>query len=348
MPRKPAIKANNLPPRLRARPKAGGVIWYYYDCGGKPRKEIPLGNDYVTAVQKWAELEAAPPEIANAAKTFTALWLRYEKYELDKLSAATIRTHKSDIKHLLAFFGNPPAPLHQIRPLHIRQFLDWMQDKKTTGNRCKRLFSNLWNHARAWGWTDLENPCTGITGHATGSRDVYITDAVYQAVWECATQPIKDAMDLAYLTGQRPADLLKMSELDIQDNSLPIKQQKTGARVRIRIQGELDALIKRIKARKKGHKIWVTALLVQMNGKPMTPMTLRNGFVSARDQAAERHPDLAEAIKAFWFYDLRAKAADDVAEISGEDAAKKLLGHTDGRTTARHYLRRGKLVDPTR
>jgi integrase len=348
MGRKPSKKAKNLPPRMRARAKAGGVLWYYYDCGGKPRKEIPLGNDYVTAIQKWVELEAAPKSVADSVKTFPALWNRYVRDELDKLSAATIRTHRSDIKHLLKFFGDPPAPIEQIRPLHIRQFLDWMKDKKTTGNRCKRLFSNLWNHARAWGWTDLENPCVGITGHATGSRDVYVTDAVYHAVWECATPPIQDAMDLAYLTGQRPADVLKMSERDIADNSLPIKQQKTGARVRIRIQGELEALIKRIKARKKGYKVWVTALLVQMNGKPLTPMTLRNGFVAARDAAAENNPDLAECIRAFWFYDLRAKAADDVAEISGESAAQQLLGHTDGRTTAKHYLRRGKLVDPTR
>lgn len=346
MGRKPT-KNLNLPKGMRARLR-GQKTWYYYDTGGKPRREIPLGDDFVLAVQKWTELEIAPRQKVVEAMTFNALWQRYERDELPQLAAATIRTHKSDIKHLLKFFGDPPAPIEKIRPVHIRQFLDWMKDKKTTGNRCKRLFSNLWNHARAWGWTDLENPCTGITGHATGSRDVYVTDAVYQAVWECATQPIKDAMDLAYLTGQRPADVLKMSELDIQDSTLPIKQQKTGARVRIRIQGELEALIKRIKARKKGYKIWVTALLVQMNGKPLTTMTLRNGFVSARDQAADNNPDMAEAIRAFWFYDLRAKAADDVAEVSGDDAAKTLLGHTDGRTTARHYLRRGKLVDPTR
>lgn len=338
---------SRLPPRLRARQRRAKT-WYYYDCGGKPRKEIPLGSDYLAALRKWAELEAAGHSSAAAPATFSALWERYQREVLPTLAHGTIRTHQSDSKHLLAFFGNPPAPLDQIRPMHIRQFLDWLRHKPTTANRCKRLFSTLWNHARGWGWTDLENPCAGITGHSTGSRDVYITDAVYRAVWEAAAQPIRDAMDLAYLTGQRPADVLRMSELDIVDGTLPVRQGKTGARVRIRIEGDLAALIQRIKARKREHKIWVSALLIQANGKPLTTMTLRNGFVAAREAAANHYPDQADAIRAFWFRDLRAKAADDVADQSGATEAQNLLGHTDGRTTAKHYLRRGKIVGPTK
>jgi integrase len=332
--------------RVRTR---WSVAYYYYDTGGKPRKEIPLGSDYVLAIKKWAELERGDRyQEAALVATFPMLWERYAMDVLPTHKHGTIRTHKSDIKHLLRFFGDPPAPLEKIKPMHIRQFLDWLKDKPTTANRCKRLFSTLWNHARGWGWTDMENPCSGITGHATGKRDVYISDAVFRAVWEAASAPIRDAMDLAYLTGQRPADVLQMRETDIQDGTLPVRQGKTGARVRINISGELATLLQRIKDRKRGYKVWVTALLVQENGKPLTPMTLRNGFVAARNAAAERNPELAESIKAFWFYDLRAKAADDKAESSGEAEAQKLLGHTDGRTTAKHYLRRGKRVDPTR
>lgn len=337
---------SRLPPRLRARHRRAKT-WYYYDCGGKPRKEIPLGSDYIAAIRKWAELEAAG-HTTSVPATFPDLWERYRHEVLPTMAHGTIRTHKSDSKHLLTFFGNPPAPLDQIRPLHIRQFLDWLRHKPTTANRCKRLFSTLWNHARGWGWTDRENPCAGIAGHSTESRDVYITDAVYRAVWGAAEQPIRDAMDLAYLTGQRPADVLKMSELDIADGTLPVRQAKTGARVRIRIEGDLAILIQRIKARKREHKIWVSALLIKMNGKPLTTMTLRNGFVAARETAAQQHPEQAAAIRAFWFRDLRAKAADDKADLSGEAEAQKLLGHTDGRTTAKHYLRRGKIVSPTK
>jgi integrase len=47
-------------------------------------------------------------------------------------------------------------------------------------------------------------------------------------------------------------------------------------------------------------------------------------------------------IAAMWFYDLRAKAADDTADNRGEQAASNLLGHENITTTKRHYLRRGK------
>ncbi|MCY1506359.1 hypothetical protein D9M68_406070 [compost metagenome] len=48
------------------------------------------------------------------------------------------------------------------------------------------------------------------------------------------------------------------------------------------------------------------------------------------------------------YCDLRAKAADDTSDQKGDAAAVDLLGHTDIRTTKRHYLRRGKRVAPTK
>jgi len=59
-------------------------------------------------------------------------------------------------------------------------------------------------------------------------------------------------------------------------------------------------------------------------------------------------PGLAEEIKQMWLYDLRAKAADDTADGRGEEAARDLLGHASVRTTQRHYLRRRKIVTPTK
>ncbi|WP_229458548.1 hypothetical protein [Massilia glaciei] len=49
-----------------------------------------------------------------------------------------------------------------------------------------------------------------IKGYSLAKRTVYITDEVYGAVYACASAPPRDAMDLAYLTGQRPADALRM------------------------------------------------------------------------------------------------------------------------------------------
>lgn len=60
---------------------------------------------------------------------------------------------------------------------------------------------------------------------------------------------VVDAMDLALLTGQRPADVLKLKRSDIRDGALWVTQNKTGARLGIEIIGELAAVIARISAR---------------------------------------------------------------------------------------------------
>jgi len=56
-------------PRFRARRQKSGKVHYYYDHGGKPRKETPLGSDYGLAIKKWAEIERAneipPPAVVT-------------------------------------------------------------------------------------------------------------------------------------------------------------------------------------------------------------------------------------------------------------------------------------------
>ena len=166
-------------------------------------------------------------------------------------------------------------------------------------------------------------------------------------MYTAASAPLRDAMDFAYLTGQRPGDALRMTAHDIIEGHLIVTQEKTKQPLRIVIRGKLAGLVKRIEERKATHKIETAALLVNMHGKRLTAPVLRNQFDDAKKKAAVATPDLAEAVKAFWFYDLRAKAADDTSDERGQ-AASDLLGHDSVRTTQRHYLRRGKIVDPTK
>lgn len=343
MGRKPS-KNSNLPPHMRARKQRSGKVYYYLDTGEKPRREIPLGGDYIVALRLYAEHHQIGKDV-KAAK-FGDVIQKYQVEVLPTLSATTQRTHASDMKHLLAFFKD--APLGQVRPMHIREFLDRHKDKPTTANRCKRLFSTLWNHARGWGYTDTENPCAGIVGHALKKRQVYVTDEVFDAVRAHASEALRDVMEFAYLTGQRPADTLKARLDDIEDGMLSVAQGKTGKRLRIAITGQLAELIGRIQVRKAGHKTVHAQLLMSRDGKPVTKQILRTHFAKAKKAAAKAHPELAEQIEQFWFYDLRAKAADDTADARGEEAARDLLGHDNVSTTRRHYLRRGSVVDPTK
>ncbi|OIR11012.1 tyrosine recombinase XerC [mine drainage metagenome] len=374
MGRKPT-KYLNLPPRMRARDRRG-VVWYYYDAGGKPRKEIPLGKDYTVAVGKWAELEG------NQTNTSQLLFFKdaADRYLRDVLPTKAERTRRDnliELDWLLKFFNNPPAPLAEIQPINIRQYMDWRVDQskkrllddnaerikagkspleftgregKVRANREKALFSHIWNKAREWGLTDRPNPCAGIKGYSETGRDIYIEDEVFEAVWQAGCQSMRDAMDLAYLTGQRPDDVISASELDIKKGALEFNQGKTGKKLRIEIVGELDTLIKRIKARKESYKVHTLALICTETGRPLTQSNYRDRFDKAREAAAKANPKLADDIRKFQFKDLRAKAGTDKAESSGDiRQAQKQLGHTTIAMTE-HYTRdrRGDLVKPTK
>lgn len=337
-----ATTHENLPPHMRKRVRKYGT-YYFLDTGAKPRKEIPLGSDYILALKRYAELHEIGPV---SAATFGQVVTKYEVEVLPKLAANTIRVQKSDIKHIRAFFND--APIDQIQPEHVEKFKNKLKDKPTTANRCMRLFSTMWNDARAWGYTNLANPRTGIKGHKLRKRMHYVTDQVFALVHAVASLPLQDALDLAYLTGQRPADALSLSEHDIVNGHLIVTQDKTAKPLRIRVEGRLAEVIERIRARKATHKIISSALLVNTHGKRLTKAVLRNHFVDARLLASKSNPELGDEIAKMWFYDLRAKAADDTADDHGDQAASHLLGHENVGTTRRHYLRRGKIVAPVK
>ena len=70
MGRKP-YKTEPASGHARRRQKSGRT-YYYYDAGGRPRREIPLGPDLVEAVKRWADLErerAPPPPLSPRSGT---------------------------------------------------------------------------------------------------------------------------------------------------------------------------------------------------------------------------------------------------------------------------------------
>jgi integrase len=330
---------------MRARVR-GRVTYYYYDQRPKKPAEVPLGRVYADAVRKWAELEAddhATPEIV----TLPHVWERYVREVVPNKGPRTQVDNLNEWKKLQVFFGEPPAPLASIKPMHVAQYMDWRTKHGTVAlvraNREKALLSHMWNKARKWGYTDAPNPCKGIEGNTETGRDVYVEDSVLEAVYKHADQPLRDALDLAYLTGQRPADTRSYDDTDIRDGALHIKQGKTNTKRRIEVQGELKAVIDRIKARKRGCEVYSTRLIVGEDGMPLRRDALRYRFDKARRLAGI-------AKDAFQFRDLRAKAGTDKAESSGDiRQAQKQLGHASVTMTEQYVRnRRGDKVTPTR
>ncbi len=328
-------------PRFRKRRQKSGVVHYYYDHGGKPRKETALGSDYGLAIRKWAELEhAAVP--AGAAPTFKQVAERYRVEVIPTKSAGTQKVNMREIDSLVRFFDDPPCPLDAIRPVHVRKYMDWRKDAKVSANREKALLSHIWNWARDRGYTDLTNPCAGIKKNRERGRDVYVDDATFAAVYAAADPLLRDALDLAYLTGQRPADVHVLDQRHIRDGVLSFRQQKTKQAIEMAITGELKVLIDRLLAKKTG-ALHSTRLLVDDDQLPVGRDALRYRFDKARAAAGVAKGD-------FQFRDLRAKAGTDKADSAGDiRQAQQQLGHRSVTTTEIYVRKRkGARTSPTR
>jgi integrase len=327
-------------PRLRKRQQRSGTVHYYYDHGGKPRREEPLGSDYGLAIKRWAEIEHMDDPPLPAALMFRHV---ADAYRRDAIPLKASRTQLDNIKELaklLEYFDDPPCPFEAIEPKHVKKFMRWRAPANTRAIREKALLSHLWNWARGEGYTDKPSPCAGIKGKPTGGRDVYIEDDALAAIRAQAEPCLQDLIDLAYLTGQRPGDVLRMAETDIRDGVLHTQQGKTKAKVRMTIEGELARVIERLRARKVGNKIHCMRLVVNEGGRPVGLHAWSNRWRKACQKAG---------VEGIQLRDLRAKAATDKAGSSDIRQAQKQLGHASVVMTE-HYVRnrRGEKSTPTR
>ena len=346
---RPKSTNKDLPPRLlcRTRVLSKGVVRvrYYYngrDEAGK-RLEIFLGTDLHEAKRKWAELERQEKTPADS----TLLRSIFDRYEKEIIPTKAFRTQKDNLFYLSwlrKVFDT--APIELVTPQHIAQYRDKRgQTAPVRANREIALLSHIWNSAREWGLTTKENPVKGVRKNKETPRDYYADDQVWNAVYSVACTELKDAMDLNYLTGQRPADVLKMRVTDIKDGALEVTQNKTKKKLRITIKGDLKITLERIKSR----GINSVYLVATPTGSGLNQGTLRLRFDNARLIAEHRALELgdehlATKIKGFQFRDIRPKAASEMTL----EHASKLLGHTEQEITEKVYRRVGETVDPTK
>lgn len=205
---------------------------------------MKLDKDLSVAKLKWAKLDAI--EVDDHTKSFANIVRFYVREVLPGKAPQTQKDNHKEIKKLLPVFGE--MPIDQIEPQDVRGYLDLRgQTAKVRANREKALLSHIFNFARGKGFTAVANPREGIAGFTEKGRDIYVEDAQFKAVWEVADCALQDAMDLAYLTGQRPSDTLQFSETNIHDSVLHAKQRKTEQKLRIPIAGQLAEVIERIR-----------------------------------------------------------------------------------------------------
>jgi len=338
----------------RVRKAKSGKIWVIYYYSGKDeagnRREIPLGTDLNEARIEWARLERTtlPKSVCLMKEVFN----RYSDSIIPTKAKRTQDDNRKEMIRLQSAFGE--APIDAITTSVVAQYRD-ARTAKVRANREIALLSHVFTIAREWGLTDKANPCFGLRRNKEKARGYYATAAVWDAVYKTAVPELRDAMDLAYLTGQRPADTLKAVKADIEGEFFLVTQGKTDKRLRIRLQIDnektgLGVFVEDLLERRRISGIRGSKLITNASGLRMSMAMMNNRWVEAREKAASQSilngdHELATLIRGFQFRDIRPKAASEIEDISH---ASRLLGHSKEKITKDVYRRVGEVVSPTK
>jgi integrase len=313
-----------LPPLMYRKVRGGRERFYYGRAG------TALGDSFPAALRKYAEIHGGPA----GAGTFAEAATLYQREELAGKAPKTQDEYERQLATLVQVFGT--MTLDAIRPKHIADFVRVRSVRRIehgkqkggpiTATREKALLSAVLTFAIARGLFDGPNPCAGLRVGVKAKRDRYVTDAELAHAIELADQALAGFLELCYLTGQRPGDVVRMRRTDAQDGALLVRQAKTGAKVRIALVGPLQALYERLTAQPIGSMY----LVRDERGQPFTLAALRKRF---------------DKLGVDWqIRDLRAKAASDAANSRD---AQRLLGHAAASTTDGYIRHRvGEHVSP--
>lgn len=277
----------------------------------------PLSRDLHDALVEYARLITAPDrgELPDLVARALA--------DMKKtVAASTFKNYSTCSRRVLDAFAEFSP--QQIRPHHVACFLDDNKATPSMANLLRSFLKGMFARAVRWGIVEA-NPVRDIEQFKTNKRDRYITADEFHRICERATPTLRCLMDLAYITGQRMGDVMKIRYCDITDAGVFVKQQKTGQRVLIAMTADLDAAIKQAKVIHRSVK--GLTLLHKRDGSPLAYGTIYHQWVKACQEAKVEDAN---------FHDIRAAAATD-AKAQGLDS-KTLLGHTT-ESSHNRYLR---------
>ena len=331
-------------PRLRhhtRRRKSGKVVTYYfYDHRPEGKPDEPLGRDFDQALKRWREIHERAPRIAGT------LMEALERWEAEVLptytSPVTRRGYALNLARLKPWCGS--ATWDAIDFPTLKAYLK-KRTAKTQGNRELALLQVVWNWARGEGLTALPWPAAGMERskwkNVERARRNSVSDEVFAAIHEAGDQVRRDCMDLSSATATRLTDCLtvQMPPGDV----LAWTASKTGKRAEFLLAD--SPVLTEMVARRRTVDALHLLLLSHPDGRKVTPTALRDRFETARLRAAEKHPKLADAIRATVLRDMRKRAAD-LAE--DDEAAQKLLQHGNVHTTRDHYRDKPARLKPVR
>lgn len=318
-------------PRLRSKVYrgAGGQVWtyYVYDMRPEGKPDIRLGKDYAHALDAWHKLHNHIPLTIGRIQQAIDQW---RDDVLPTYETGTRSQYKSYLLNVEKAFGQ--MAWDEVEISTLRLYLS-KRSAKISANRELAVLSVVWSAARLWGMTKTIWPATGLKGwkNKEQPRQVEVTDALFDAVYEQADRVLRDAMDIATSTGLRITDV-RTIRMPV-NGMLRFKASKTGKWAEFDIAQ--SQVLSDLVARREAMKAHSVLLLTSDTGRQVSAWMLsEQRWPAAKLKAIAAHPELKKELEGLYLRDLRKRAADLAPDM---ESASKLLQHSNTALTEKHY-----------
>ncbi|VTP13181.1 Phage integrase family protein [Phytobacter ursingii] len=311
-----------MPPRVYL----GKSAYEFHPKGGG---NIRLCDKTCTQAQVWTAWEALINDRPDDS-LFAGLVERFFKSgDFFELALETQKDYRKYSQKLLAVFGKMPPD--SIKPEHVRKYLDKRGVKsRTQANREKAFMSRVYRWGYERGYVK-GNPTKGVKQFKETSRDRYIVDDEYNALYSVAPDVVKVAMELAYLCCARQNDVLTMGKNQLMADGILIKQSKTAVAQIKAWSARLSAAIELAKTLPLNAGMSSLYIIHQPSGHKYTRDGFNSRWRKAKEDARSAYPHLSFD---FTFHDLKAKGISDLKGTIYEKQA--ISGHKNVEQTARY------------
>lgn len=259
--------------------------------------------------------------------TISEILDRFESEYIPKLAPRTQGDYRRHVAHLKKVFGhwNPD----EMRPKDFAEFTNVARGPMQRVRQLAVLSSALTQAVSYWFWCE-RNVLRDVKRRKNPPRDRLISDEEFEQLKSIAPKRVQMAMMLALLTGQRQGDIIRFKWADIRDNALMLRQGKTGKRMAIVINKELERVLDQCWLLPGSGSSGGQYVLPTRTGKPYTS----EGFRACWQRVHRQWLRLGK--EAAHFHDIRGMAATKCGSV---EEARALLGHSDISLTYRVYRR---------
>lgn len=299
-----------------------GTTYYLLDFRGSYHG---LGSELGPALTEYARIMGAAMTVN---RTFGEALESYLVHELPKRSESYRRDQTRLSKYVILGLGE--ISLDEITAIAINAYLTYRENQSTPAavQKERALIGATMKYACKNAWAP-HNPMSNVPSRCGRKKRKHELDVEdLRAFATYAPLPIRRYLQAKLVTGARRADILKMMRHQFKEDGIHLTPSKTaetsGASIIIEWTPRSRAIMNDL------WKYWRHLYLI--TNRKGTPYTY-DGFQSQWQKWMRKAHAKGVIKKRFTDTDIRAFVANGL-EL---DDARKLLGHSDTRTTKAHY-----------